>query len=279
VLKPGYITELSPQVRRIVAPNPGPMTGPGTNTFLLGRDQIIVLDPGPLIDEHVERILEAGEGRISAIVCTHTHRDHSPAWQPLAQATGATVYGAVAANDPHQDETFSPGVALEHEMAITTSELELVAIHTPGHVSNHFCFLLREEGMLFAGDHIMNGSTVVIIPPGGDMAAYIASLQRLLDYPLASIAPGHGELIHEPRAEIERLVAHRLGRERKVAAGLEAVGPCDLDALVRVVYDDVDEALHEWAKLSMTAHLIKLEQDGRAQQQPDATWMPVASNH
>jgi len=127
--------------------------------------------------------------------------------------------------------------------------------------------------MLFAGDHIMNGSTVVIVPPGGDMKAYIESLQLLLNYPVQTVAPGHGELINDCRGEVEHLVKHRLAREAKVVAGLEQLGPSNLDSLVKVVYDDVDEARHEWAKLSMTAHLIKLSDEGRAARDPEAeTW-------
>ena len=126
--------------------------------------------------------------------------------------------------------------------------------------------------MVFAGDHIMNGSTVVIIPPGGDMKAYIESLQRLLDYDLKAIAPGHGDVIPDCRAEVEKLVRHRLMREAKVVSGLQKAGPATLDELVVIVYDDVQPALHEWAKLSMLAHLIKLEQDGRADQLPDERW-------
>ncbi|EED30999.1 Zn-dependent hydrolase or glyoxylase,metallo-beta-lactamase superfamily protein [gamma proteobacterium NOR5-3] len=240
------------------------MTGPGTNTYLLGDEDVIVVDPGPAIDSHIEAILAAGDGRIRYILCTHTHPDHSPAWKAVADATGATVIGALPEGDDHQDETFSPDVLLEHEYCLKTDELSLLALHTPGHVSNHYCFLLEEERMLFAGDHIMNGSTVVIIPPGGDMQAYIAALEMLLDYPLDSIAPGHGELIFESSAEIERLVAHRLAREAKVLTGLNALGLCDLDTLVQTVYDDVDPALYPWAKLSMEAHLIKLEREGRA---------------
>lgn len=268
---------LSSRVRRVVAPNPGVMTGPGTNTYLLGEREVAVVDPGPDLPEHIEAILDAvGEGSIRWLICTHTHPDHSPAWQALAERTGAEVIGALAEDTRFQDPTFAPTEHLQHDWYLQTEEFSLRAVHTPGHVSNHYCFLLEEEGMLFAGDHIMNGSTVVIVPPGGDMQAYIASLRCLLDYPLESIAPGHGDLIHSPREEVGKLVAHRLGREAKVLAGLRRLGRCDLDALVKVVYDDVDSGRHEWAKLSMTAHLIKLEREGLARALPDAgEWEPL----
>ncbi|MBM69847.1 MAG: MBL fold metallo-hydrolase [Haliea sp.] len=252
------------------------MTGPGTNTYLLGEEQVAVVDPGPAIPEHIEAILAAGAGRIRWIICTHTHPDHSPAWQGVAAATGAEVIGAMPADDRFQDDTFSPTTLLSHDWVLSAPEFTLRALHTPGHVNNHYCFLLEDDGMLFAGDHIMNGSTVVIVPPGGDMKAYIASLRLLLDYPLQSIAPGHGDLIHSPREEVAGLVEHRLARERKVVAGLSSLGQADLNALVKVVYDDVDPARHEWAKLSLSAHLIKLAAEGRARGDAAAerwTWL------
>ena len=172
---------LNSRVRRLVAPNPGVMTGPGTNTYLLGDDEVAVLDPGPAIPSHIEAILETAGDRIRWIVCTHTHPDHSPAWQAVAEATGAQVIGALPADDMFQDDTFKPHQELTHDEVLRTPEFTLRAVHTPGHVSNHFCFFLEEEQMLFAGDHIMNGSTVVIVPPSGDMKAYIESLQLLLD--------------------------------------------------------------------------------------------------
>jgi len=253
---------LNSRVRRLVAPNPGRMTGPGTNTYLIGNEEVAVLDPGPAIPEHIEAILQAGNGRIRWIVCTHTHRDHSPAWQALAEATGAQVIGAAPADDMFQDETFQPSAKLKHDDVLQTSEFTLRAVHTPGHVSNHYCFFLEEESMLFAGDHVMNGSTVVIIPPSGDMKAYIASLQLLLTYPLKFIAPGHGEVLEDSAAVVEWLVNHRLQREAKILAGIRGLTHASLDELVVDVYDDVDVVLHPMAKLSLEAHLIKLEGEG-----------------
>ena len=264
MLDHGVPFRLNPRVRRIVAPNPGVMTGPGTNTYLLGDDEVAVLDPGPAIPAHVDAILEAAGDRIRWIVCTHTHPDHSPAWQAVAAATGAEVIGASPADDMFQDDTFKPARELQHDDVLASKEFTLRAVHTPGHVSNHFCFFLEEEHMLFAGDHIMNGSTVVIVPPSGDMKAYIESLQLLLRYQLKFIAPGHGELMEDSRAVVEWLVNHRLKREAKVIAGLQHSGRIPLDALVKVVYDDVDTALHKMAKLSLSAHLIKLQRENRA---------------
>ena len=273
MLDHGVPFRLNSRVRRIVAPNPGVMTGPGTNTYLLGDNEVAVLDPGPAIPEHVDAILDTAGDRIRWIVCTHTHPDHSPAWQAVAAATGAEVIGASPADDMFQDDTFKPAKELQHDEVLATDEFTLRAVHTPGHVSNHFCFLLEEEQMLFAGDHIMNGSTVVIVPPSGDMKAYIESLQLLLRYSLKLIAPGHGEVMEDSRAVVEWLVNHRLKRESKVISSLQHLGRTPLDELVKVVYDDVDTSLHKMAKLSLTAHLIKLHQENRAvNHAADDTW-------
>ena len=248
------------------------MTGPGTNTYLLGTDAVAVLDPGPLIDEHVEAILAAGNGKIRWIIATHTHPDHSPAWLPLQEATGAEVIGARPWDDMFQDDTFAPSKEVTHDHVLQTDEFTLRALHTPGHVGNHYCYLLEEEGMLFTGDHIMQGSTVVIVPPSGDMKAYIDSLKLLLDYPVQSMAPGHGSVIEDPVGAVNWLVDHRLKREQKVVDGLAQLSAANLDELVLVVYDDVDVSLHNMAKLSMTAHLIKLQQEGRVNCGSEERW-------
>jgi glyoxylase-like metal-dependent hydrolase (beta-lactamase superfamily II) len=238
------------------------MTGPGTNTYVVGETDLVVVDPGPAEPSHVEAILDCVGDQLKFIACTHTHPDHSPAAARLAEATGATLIGRVTADDQHQDLTFQPAAQIEDDDCISGDGWTLRAIRTPGHVDNHVCFLLEEEGMVFAGDHIMNGSTVVIVPPGGNMADYITSLRRLLDYDVKVVAPGHGELIPDCRGEVEKLVRHRLMREAKVASALDSV-PRSLDGLVVTVYDDVDPVMHEWAKLSLLAHLIKLEDEGR----------------
>ena len=272
MFEPGVPFRLNSRVRRLLAPNPGMMTGPGTNTYLLGDEDVAVLDPGPLIDEHVDAILRAGAGRIRWIVATHTHPDHSPAWLPLHAATGAEVIGAKPWDDRFQDDTFNPDREVADQDVLQTAEFTLRAVHTPGHVGNHYCYLLEEDGMLFTGDHIMQGSTVVIVPPSGDMKAYIDSLTLLLDYPLRSLAPGHGSVIEDPVGTVEWLVKHRLGREQKVLDGLRQLNAAKLDELVLVVYDDVDKQLHEMAKLSMTAHLIKLQREGRVQCGEEQRW-------
>ena len=253
---PGQSKRLDRWVTRLTAPNPGVMTGPGTNTYIVNG--VAVIDPGPAVDSHIEK-LAASKG-IKWILCTHTHLDHSPAAAALKAATGAQILGRPA--PAGQDATFKPDVVLENGQRLDLGETTLRAIHTPGHASNHLCYLLEETKMLFTGDHVMQGSTVVINPPDGDMRAYLQSLERLLGEDIAIIAPGHGYLIGAPHRELKRLIAHRLNRERKVVAALERLGHPSLDEMLPLVYDDVPERIHRVAARSLTAHLEKLVADG-----------------
>jgi glyoxylase-like metal-dependent hydrolase (beta-lactamase superfamily II)/8-oxo-dGTP pyrophosphatase MutT (NUDIX family) len=270
VIQPGIPKRLDRYVTRITAPNPGMMTGPGTNTYLIGRSDgdLAVIDPGPAVDAHVAKILEVGAGRsgsrIRWILTTHTHVDHSPAAALLKAATGAQVMGRPRPQEGNQDHSYAPDRALSDGDRLTLDGFNLRALHTPGHASNHLCYLLEETKMLFTGDHVMQGSTVVINPPDGDMRAYLASLERLLAEDIAIIAPGHGYLIGAPHKEVRRLVAHRLAREAKVAAALQRRGASTAEELVVEVYDEVSPRLHPVAMRSLTAHLDKLVADGRA---------------
>ena len=259
----GEVIQLTPLVKRITAPNPSVLTGPGTNTYLVGNRDIAVVDPGPHDQSHLDGIMQAGNGNIRWIIVTHTHDDHSPAAVPLAKQTGAQLIGAMYPDDGYQDTSFQVASSVRDGERLVTAEFTLQALHTPGHVGNHFCFLLQEEAMLFTGDHIMEGSTVVIIPPGGDMADYIASLQRLLDYRLDYLAPGHGKLVAQPHDYIRYLISHRLKREQKVVEALQRSGQASLEVLVPLVYNDVDPSLHGIAMISLWAHLLKLQKEGR----------------
>ncbi|MGE0860941.1 MAG: MBL fold metallo-hydrolase [Gammaproteobacteria bacterium] len=258
---------VSPRVRRVTAPNSGRMTGPGTNSYLVGEREIALIDPGPDLPSHVDALERICDGRLRWIFVTHTHRDHSPAAATLAARTGAELVGNVIPNDGYQDESFTGARALAQDDCHRTEEFSLRALLTPGHVANHVCFLVEEDGLLMTGDHVMGGSTVVIVPPAGDMRHYIESLRRMLNYDVAWLAPGHGDLIGNPRGEIEHLIAHRLKREAKVADALARLGVASVEELTPPVYDDVDPALHGWAALSLTAHLLKLRDDGRAREQ------------
>ncbi len=266
----GVPLQLSPRVRRITAANPGAMTGPGTNTYLLGEERIAVIDPGPADPAHIDAILDACGDRLEWLLVTHTHPDHSPAAKILAEKTGARLMGNVLPqNDGFQDGSFVPEHIFSHGELLACDEFSLRVLHTPGHVDNHLCFLVEEDGLLLTGDHIMQGSTVVIIPPHGNMKDYIASLKMLLDYPLKALAPGHGHIIESPAEEIRGLVEHRLGRERKVVDVLQAAGQASLDALTSGVYDDVDPGLHPIAQFSLLAHLLKLKEEGVALDEGD----------
>jgi glyoxylase-like metal-dependent hydrolase (beta-lactamase superfamily II) len=268
MMQAGVLETILPGVHRLVAPNPSVMTGPGTNTYLLGDKSITVLDPGPDIPEHIDAIVAAIQGlgaELERVVTTHTHPDHSPGAAELQlRVPGVAVVGASFANDGYQDPRFAPTAGLGHDDCFDVDGSVLRAIYTPGHVGNHYCFIHEASGAVFTGDHIMPGSTGVSIPPAGDMADYVASLQLLLDYPMRYLAPGHGSLIATPHAEVEGLIAHRQGRETKVVAAFAEVPKGDLDDLVVVAYKDVDPSIHPIAKLSLWAHLLKLEKESRA---------------
>jgi glyoxylase-like metal-dependent hydrolase (beta-lactamase superfamily II) len=291
LMEPGVVRDVAPGVRRLLAPNPGMMTGPGTNTYLLGDDRVAVIDPGPDDDRHLEAILAAVGDRLGWVLATHTHVDHSPLSARLAAATGAEVLGFGAAPsrgslDAH-DLTFAPDRRLGDGDHLTTPELTLTAVHTPGHASNHLCFELGQTGLLFSGDHVMAGSTVVIAPPDGDMAAYMTALERVRDLRPRRIAPGHGAMIEDPGAVLDGYLAHRRSREAAVLdtlrrAGAAGATPVDV---VSVLYTDVPEALHPVARYSVWAHLRKLAGEGRAAgvdpDDLDAPWwdpaVPVAA--
>jgi glyoxylase-like metal-dependent hydrolase (beta-lactamase superfamily II)/8-oxo-dGTP pyrophosphatase MutT (NUDIX family) len=275
-LLPGRAVRLSPRILRITAPNPGVMTGPGTNTYLVSDSQgqgWTAIDPGPASDEHLQTLLAVLPGPLERILVTHTHRDHSPGALALARATGAPVWGRMAAHAEWQDETFAPAHQPQHgERIAIGADTTLHVLHTPGHASNHLCYRLEEERLLFTGDHVMQGSTVVINPPDGDMAAYLATLQGLMALELEWLAPGHGFLVAQPRAAIARLIAHRLRREAKVLAAVAALGGRGTTSeLLQQVYDDVPAGLHGVAERSLLAHLLKLQAEG-ALASSDGVW-------
>jgi glyoxylase-like metal-dependent hydrolase (beta-lactamase superfamily II) len=258
---PGASVTLAPGVRRVRAPNAGMMTGSGTNTYLLGEREVTVLDPGPDDAAHLRSILEAAGPRIRWAAVTHTHRDHSPLATELARVTGARLIGLPPPADGRQDERFQPQHLPRDGEELALGDVSLTAIHTPGHASNCVCYLEPKARMLFTGDHVLGGVSPVILPPDGEMAAYLDSLDKLGGYDFERIAPGHGEILERGKQVIEHLRAHRLARESKV---LRAIGEgATLDELTPKVYDDVPVDRHEWAKLTLRAHLIKLEREGR----------------
>ncbi len=255
---------LAPGIRRLLAPNAGLMTGPGTNTYLFGDVEVAILDPGPASSKHVDAIQQAAPGPIKWILVTHTHPDHSPGACRLAALTGAELLGQPAPPGRVQDKTFVPDRVLQDGDLLETGEFLLRAVHTPGHASNHICYRHEATRWLFTGDHIMSGSTVVIDPPDGNMSHYLDSLRRLKTLGLAALAPGHGPLIEDPDEMVDWLVDHRLNREAKIVASLMDHPELTIRHLTQFVYDEVDKKLHHLAERSLLAHLLKLEQDGIA---------------
>ena len=275
-LAPARPRRLSPRLIRITADNGSIMTGPGTNCYLIGggeTNEWAALDPGPASDAHVQAIVDAAPGPIRWIFVTHTHKDHSPAAQALKARTGAALHGMAALHAEWQDTDFQPDVPLSGgEVFQLPGNSTLRVIHTPGHAGNHLCYLLDEERMLFTGDHVMQGSTVVINPPDGDMGAYLRSLRELMALDLDWLAPGHGFLMPQPRRAMEQIVAHRLKREAKVLQAFGSREPVSMDQLLATVYDDVPPKLHAMARRSLTAHLLKLRDDGRLVQPTPDHW-------
>ena len=266
----GETVRLSARVRRVVARNAGPLTGAGTNTYVVGTAELAVIDPGPDDAAHLMAILACCDAPVAWILVTHTHADHSPGARLLRERTGATVLGRRAPDAPRQDRRFRPDVEPTDGERVLLEGAALRCIATPGHASNHVCFLLEDERLLFTGDHVLGGVSPVILAPDGDMADYLCALERLRALDLAWLAPGHGPLLPEPARVIDGLIAHRLRREAKVIDRLGAIGPGSLDDLLAVVYDDVAPGLHDFARHSLLAHLLKLEREGIAAREGDS---------
>jgi glyoxylase-like metal-dependent hydrolase (beta-lactamase superfamily II) len=260
----GRAVLLAEHVRRVLAPNPGRMTGPGTNTYLIGTERVVILDPGPAIPSHVEAILAAvGTAQIVAIAVTHTHSDHSPAALPLRSRSGALRIGALPRHRDFHDASFVADLAAADGTVLRTDAGELHAVATPGHASNHLCWFEPAAGRLYSGDHVLGTVSPVILPPDGDMGEYLDSLARLQQLGAQSILPGHGPVLTDPAATLAALIRHRLAREARVLEAVTALAPATLDALLTRVYADVDPALHPVARYSLEAHLLKLEREAR----------------
>jgi glyoxylase-like metal-dependent hydrolase (beta-lactamase superfamily II) len=264
----GRAVELEPLVRRVLAGNPSPFTYTGTQTYIVGRREVAVIDPGPNDADHVAALIAAvGQERVTAIMCTHTHRDHSPASVALKEATGAPVIGCAPLvlsdsgprADAAFDETYAPDRVLADGEQVRGPGWTLEAVATPGHTSNHLCFALGESGALFTGDHVMGWSTSVVSPPDGDMAAYMASLDRLLQRQDRIYYAAHGDPIDNPQRLVRGLAGHRKQREGQILRLLgEGLGL--IPAMVQRMYVGLDPRLHGAAGRSVLAHLIDLEQ-------------------
>ena len=267
----GRCDQVSPLIRRVVAENPGPFTFTGTGTYIVGHDEVAVIDPGPPDHRHLEALLEAVKGeRVSHVLVTHTHADHSPLARPFAEATGAPILAARPPALPSletvaeegDDASFRPDVVLTGGEVVSGPGWTLEAMATPGHASNHMAFALREENALFPGDHVMGWSTTVVTPPDGDMDAYLASLDAVAAQDFATLWPTHGPPVTEVAPFLAAYRAHRLAREAQILARLEA-GDRTIGEMVPVLYAAVDRRLWPAASLSVLAHLIRLVRLGR----------------
>ncbi len=267
----GRCDQVSPLIRRIIAENPGPFTYTGTGTYIVGRGEVAVVDPGPDMPEHLEAILAAVAGeRVTHILITHHHLDHSPLARPLAAATGAPIFGCAVVGPIVEDEikleeghdAFVPDVSLCGGGMIEGAGWTIEAIATPGHTSNHICYALREENALFSGDHIMGWSTTVITPPDGDMGDYLASLELIKARGFSTLWPTHGAPVREVEPFIDAYIAHRRMREGEIIARLVA-GDTDIKTMVSTIYAAVDARLHPAAARSVLAAMIQLVKSGR----------------
>lgn len=282
-LPTGETMRLSPLVSRVLAPNPSPFTYTGTQSYVVGRESVALIDPGPADDAHLDALIAAIGGRpVRAILCTHTHRDHSPAAAPLAERTGAPVIGCapltLADDGPRADAAFDadyrPDAVLADGESLAGDGWTLEALATPGHTSNHLCFALREEGALFSGDHVMGWSTSVVSPPDGNMGDYMDSMQKLLDRTQDRIYyPAHGDPVETPQRWVRGMMGHRKHREgqilRHLDRGAEAGEAVGVGAMVAEMYKGVDRTLWPAAERSVLAHLLDLRARGEAE--PDGT--------
>ena len=264
------LEEVEPGIARLLAPNPSAFTFTGTQTYLAGTSEVAVIDPGPDLPEHVEAIVEAIGGRpVAAILCTHTHRDHSPGAAPLAQRTGAPIVGCAAlaleSVGPRADAAFdgdyTPDRVLEDGEAIAVGGRTITAVATPGHTSNHLCFAVEGSGALFTGDHVMSWSTTVVVPPDGDMAEYMRSLEKLRQRDDRILYPAHGPPVTNPQQYVRGLIGHRMQREKQVL-GIVGDAPSTVKEIVAAAYPGLDPRLIAAAGGSVLAHLLDLERRG-----------------
>jgi glyoxylase-like metal-dependent hydrolase (beta-lactamase superfamily II) len=267
-LKAGEAVQLSENIVRVVADNGSVMTGPGTNSYLIGNESLTLIDPGPASEKHIDALLEAAKprGKIDYILLTHTHGDHSPGVVLLKEKTRAQVaLYPEPSGEPFHDVPVEADIPLRHKDKLQLNDgLSIEAVHTPGHASNHLCFYLEKEKALFTGDHLMNGSTVVIASPDGNMTEYLESLELLKKYSLEYLCPGHGSVMDKPFDVVDHTIKHRLGREKKVLNALGELQEGDLEAVLKKAYDDTPEFLHKLASMSLAAHLEKLERENKA---------------
>ncbi len=278
----GAAMRLSPLVARVLAPNPSPFTYTGTQSYVIGQSDVAVIDPGPADDAHIDALIAAVAGRpVRAILCTHTHRDHSPAAAPLAERLRAPIIGCAPLtledDGPRADAAFDaeyrPDEALADGALVSGDGWRIAAVATPGHTSNHLCYALAEEGALFTGDHVMGWSTSIVSPPDGDMADYMRSMQKLLERDDTVYYPAHGEAVENPQRLVRGMMGHRKHREGQILRHLgEGEAGRRIVDMVPEMYKGVDKRLHPAAARSVLAHLLDLQQRGLAHHVREDIW-------
>ena len=265
----GNCDKISPLIRRIIANNPGPFTFTGTGTYIIGKENLAIIDPGPIDQNHFDAIIKSTKGQtITHILLTHNHNDHSPLAKKIKEETGAKIYFKNLSNDIQTEDQFEEGydkdiegdIELSDGDIIETNEWTVEAIHTPGHTSNHICYSLTEEDVLFSGDHVMGWSTTVIVPPDGDMNDYINSLKKLLRRSENNFYPTHGPIIERPKELVAKYIEHRMEREKQISEAIK-LGNKKIPDMVKIIYKDVDISLHPAAAMSTLAHLIRMKEN------------------
>ena len=265
----GNCDKISPLIRRIIANNPGPFTFTGTGTYIIGKENLAIIDPGPIDQNHFDAIIKSTKGQtITHIFLTHNHNDHSPLAKKLKEETGAKIYFKTLTSDFEDNDKFEEGydkniegdIELSDGDLVETSEWTIEAIHTPGHTSNHMCYSLLDEEILFSGDHVMGWSTTVIVPPDGNMNDYIDSLKKLLKRSEKDFCPTHGPIIENPKDILEKYITHRMERERQITDAIKS-GKNKIPDIVKIIYKDIDVGLHPAAAMSTLAHLKRMEKN------------------
>jgi glyoxylase-like metal-dependent hydrolase (beta-lactamase superfamily II) len=264
------VEQLEPAIARVLAHNPSPFTFTGTQTFLVGVNEVAIIDPGPDLPDHIDALVSAIAGRpVRAIMCTHTHRDHSPAAQPLSDITAAPIVGCAplalesigSRADAAFDSDYRPDRILADGDKVEVDGRRLTAVATPGHTSNHLCFAEETSGVLFTGDHVMGWSTTVVVPPDGDMGAYMASLEKLRGRDDRIYYPAHGDAVTNPQQFLRGLIGHRMQRERQILR-LVGEGVATIPEIVAAAYPSLDQRLVGGAGGSVHAHLLDLQARG-----------------
>lgn len=269
----GVMQQLTPHIRRVIANNPGSFSFTGTGTFVIGKGKVAIIDPGPLLTDHIEAILRGIEGEtVTHILVSHTHLDHSPAARVIKERTGAPTYGYGPHGEGKRergvkveeggDMDFVPDIRLDHGARIEGDGWTLESVYTPGHTSNHLCFQLVEEKALFTGDHVMGWSTSIVSPPDGDMTDYMRSLELLLERDDEIYWPNHGTCIEDPKPYVRAFIQHRLEREEQILDCL-GKGVRHIKEMVPLMYTELDQRMFPAAARSVFAAIIRMVEMGR----------------